>query len=158
MIVCKNGSVLKTLNGGVTWTHQWTSSANSITGIAFADANAITLVGAKGTILRTTTGGVPVGVNLNDESSLPSQYVLQQNYPNPFNPITMISYVIPKASYVRLFVYDILGQRVASLVDEFQEPGAKFASFDATRFASGIYFYALEAGIFRGSRKMIFVK
>jgi len=89
---------------------------------------------------------------------LPEHFHLSQNFPNPFNPITEIKYALPKDCKVRLEVYNILGQRVAGLVDGKQKAGYKTARWDATSFSSGIYFYRLQAGDFVQTRKMVLLK
>jgi hypothetical protein len=85
-------------------------------------------------------------------------YNLAQNFPNPFNPITKISYSIPKSSEVSLTVYDILGQRVASLVREKQDAGSYSVDFDASSLSSGVYYYKIQAGDFVSIKKMTLVK
>jgi hypothetical protein len=83
---------------------------------------------------------------------------LAQNYPNPYNPTTVVSYQLPVAGAVRLVVYDILGREVAVLVDEKQGAGSYSAHWDARGFASGVYFYRLQAGEFAETKKMILMK
>ena len=90
--------------------------------------------------------------------SLPLDYVLYQNYPNPFNPSTTIQYSIPKKSIVTLKVYDILGNEVASLVNEDKSIGSYEGKFDGTGLPSGIYFYRLQAGSFVETKKMVLMK
>jgi hypothetical protein len=85
-------------------------------------------------------------------------YSLSQNYPNPFNPVTTIGYSLAARSGVSLIVYNTLGQSVATLVDEIQEPGTHDAKFDGSRFASGVYFYRMHAGSFTESKKLILLK
>jgi len=92
------------------------------------------------------------------ESDIPSTFKLYQNYPNPFNPTTTISYDLPERSKVKLTVYNILGQEVATLVDGEQEPGRYDVKFDASGLPSGIYFYRLQAGNFIEQKKMILIK
>jgi hypothetical protein len=75
----------------------------------------------------------------------PTTYELLQNYPNPFNPTTVISYQLSAISNVNLKIYDLLGREVASLVNEQQEPGYYQKTFDARKFASGMYIYRLVA-------------
>ena len=77
------------------------------------------------------------------ERALPGTYSLSQNYPNPFNPITTIKYSIPAASDVRLDIFNILGQRITTLINEKQQPGEYSIIWDASNVASGIYFYRL---------------
>ena len=96
----------------------------------------------------------------------PAEFSLSQNYPNPFNPATVISYILPAdvrqdaiLSYkVSLRVYNMLGQMVATVVDEEQSPGAKSVTFDAGNLASGMYFYKLTAGTFTGRGKMVLLR
>lgn len=85
-------------------------------------------------------------------------YELEQNYPNPFNPVTEISYSIPYTGKVALIVYDALGREVAVLVNREQTPGRYTVSFDASAFASGIYFYKLQTGNFRAVQKMVLLR
>ncbi|MCS6989585.1 MAG: FG-GAP-like repeat-containing protein [Chloroherpetonaceae bacterium] len=92
------------------------------------------------------------------EAGLPRTFELSQNYPNPFNPTTTIAYQLPVASEVRLKVYDVLGREVATLVSGRQEAGRYQAQFNASRLASGVYFYRLQAGSFAETKKMMLVK
>jgi hypothetical protein len=89
---------------------------------------------------------------------LPRDYALFQNYPNPFNPVTQIRYALPEAGRVRLTIYNTLGQQVARLVDLRQEAGTYSVTWDARDFASGVYYYRLEAGSFREVRKLVLMK
>jgi hypothetical protein len=75
----------------------------------------------------------------------PEEYRLYQNYPNPFNPTTTISYQLPKVSHVRLTIYNIVGQRITTIIDEAQGPGYHETVWDVKRLASGTYFYELRA-------------
>ncbi|RJP62265.1 MAG: T9SS C-terminal target domain-containing protein [Ignavibacteriales bacterium] len=91
-------------------------------------------------------------------------FALEQNYPNPFNPVTTIKYSLPVETghapslQVTLKVFDILGKEVATLVNEEQQPGYYTISFDASKFASGVYIYQLKAGSLITSKKMILLK
>lgn len=90
---------------------------------------------------------------------IPLTYKLLQNYPNPFNPTTKINYELPRTSKVSLVIYDILGREVVKLVNnEFKEAGRYVVEFDAKNFASGVYFYRIEAGSFVDSKKMVLIK
>jgi len=89
--------------------------------------------------------------------SLPKLFTLQQNYPNPFNPSTMISYSLPAADRVRLDVFNVLGQSVATLVDRVEAAGSYSVQFEASRYPSGIYFYRLTHGSQSETKKMILV-
>jgi len=91
-------------------------------------------------------------------SQIPQAYSLAQNYPNPFNPATEIRYALPKDCKVKLTIYNVLGEKVATLVDGKQKAGYMTARWDASFFSSGIYFYRLQAGDFVETKKMILLK
>ena len=88
----------------------------------------------------------------------PKEFVLYQNYPNPFNPSTVISYQLPVNGDVTLKVYDVLGNEIATLVNEEKQPGVYEVEFDASSFASGMYLYKLQSGTFVQTNKMILLK
>ncbi|HUF10386.1 MAG TPA: CARDB domain-containing protein [Rhodothermales bacterium] len=92
------------------------------------------------------------------EGELPAEFALYQNYPNPFNPSTNIEYDLPAAVPVHLTVYNMLGQRVAVLLDEEQAAGRYRVVWNADQFASGVYFYRIRAGEFSKTAKMMLVK
>jgi hypothetical protein len=94
----------------------------------------------------------------NENIIIPEEYVLYQSYPNPFNPSTTIKYSIPNSDKVNLKVYDILGREVATLVNEYKIAGTYSVEFNASRFASGVYFYLIQSGNFIETRKMILLK
>jgi hypothetical protein len=100
----------------------------------------------------------PTDVTTNEEISITFQ--LMQNYPNPFNPSTKISWQLPVASWQTIKVYDVLGNEVATLVDEFKPAGSYEIEFNSNDFnlASGIYFYQLKSGSFTKNLKMILMK
>jgi hypothetical protein len=90
--------------------------------------------------------------------NIPTKFNLYQNYPNPFNPSTTIKFELPKSSKVNLAIYNTIGQKVATLVDEFKNAGAYEIKWNANSYASGIYFYLIRAGEFVLTKKMIFLK
>ena len=93
-----------------------------------------------------------------DNGALPKVFSLQQNYPNPFNPTTTINYTLPNSVQVKLSVFNILGQEVAVLVNEYQDAGYKSLAFNANNLSSGMYTYKLSAGTFTDIKKMIVIK
>ena len=97
-------------------------------------------------------------VSLEQNIGIPIDFVLQQNYPNPFNPSTNISFEIPIQSQVKLEVFNLLGQKVAELVDQPLSAGTYNFNFDATGLSSGIYIYRLDTGVTSITRKMLLVK
>ncbi|OGB61297.1 MAG: hypothetical protein A2Y94_10105 [Caldithrix sp. RBG_13_44_9] len=100
---------------------------------------------------------VYVGIEAIDDQ-LPRRFELYQNYPNPFNPVTHIKYAVPKSSQVRIEIYNILGQRVQTLLNEEKPPGYYVVEFDASSLASGFYIYRMQAEGFVDIRKMIVTK
>jgi hypothetical protein len=98
----------------------------------------------------------PSGIG--NENNTPKVFSLSQNYPNPFNPETRINFSIPKASFVVLKIYDMLGREVALLVNEEKEAGEYILDFNGEKLSSGIYYCKLEAGNFTATRKMILLK
>jgi len=86
------------------------------------------------------------------------KFTLKQNYPNPFNPSTTIRYSLANASDVRLTVFNMIGQKVATLVNQPMNAGSYTAQFDASALSSGMYFYRLDAGEFSETKKMLLVK
>ncbi|GAB6283556.1 MAG: hypothetical protein STSR0008_23320 [Ignavibacterium sp.] len=115
------------------------------------------------TIEVNWTSGV---TDVNDSKSLPNEFALSQNYPNPFNPSTVIKYTItaspissPKErTFVRLVVYDILGNEISTLVNEEKPAGEYEVEFNGKGLSSGMYFYKIEAGNFVQVKKMIMLK
>jgi hypothetical protein len=92
------------------------------------------------------------------ERLMPQQIQLEPNYPNPFNPITTIRYSITEATDIQLEVYNVLGQRVQTLVSQNQQPGWHVAQFDGSRLASGMYIYRLRVGSKVLTKKMMLLK
>ena len=97
-------------------------------------------------------------VSVNEVHNIPNAITLSQNYPNPFNPTTTIHYAIKERASVEIVLYDILGREVEVLVNEEQDAGYYKIDFNASRLASGIYFYRLQAGSFVETKKMVLLK
>ncbi|HAY33557.1 MAG TPA: T9SS type A sorting domain-containing protein [Ignavibacteria bacterium] len=95
---------------------------------------------------------------LSNINTQPESFALSQNYPNPFNPSTVISYSIPKFSYVSIKVYDISGKFISEIVNKFQSAGNYEASFSGEDLSSGVYFYRIEAGELSQTKRMILLK
>lgn len=109
--------------------------------------------------VRLAVIGVPTGLaDKKDEDNIPKHFSLSQNYPNPFNPSTTIQFAVPKASNVKVQLFDILGRRVATLVDQKYEPGTYKISVDAGDLPSGLYVYRLQTDGFAKTRKMVLFK
>ena len=95
---------------------------------------------------------------LSDEKTLPDHYELSQNYPNPFNPSTTINFAISKASHVELFIYNLLGEKVTEIVNEYLNPGNYTRNINLQNLSSGIYIYKLRSEDFMQIKKMILLK
>ena len=104
---------------------------------------------------KFTTGTIGILIT---ENVIPIYYKLYTNFPNPFNPQTKIKFDIPKASTVKIVVYDVMGREVQTLVNESLKPGTYEASFDGSQLTSGVYFYKISAGDFSETKKMLIVK
>ncbi|MDE3057298.1 MAG: T9SS type A sorting domain-containing protein, partial [Bacteroidota bacterium] len=100
----------------------------------------------------TTATGVSEGMLIEE---IPSLFSLSQNYPNPFNPATNFRFTIAEFRFVTLKVYDVLGRKVATVVNERKSPGTYEINFNAGKLSSGVYFYRLSAGTFTSVKKMI---
>lgn len=91
-------------------------------------------------------------------SELPNDFALYNNYPNPFNPATVISYQIPSESFVIVKIYNVLGNEIATVVNEEQAPGKYSVQWNAAGLSSGIYFMTMRAGIFMATKKLLLLK
>jgi len=120
-------------------------------------------------VIAVFTFGNPIGITGN-HNTIPGGYLLEQNYPNPFNPSTYIKFSIPAAVVkgptvntvrdrsVKLIIYDHLGREVTTLVNQNLTPGVYTADWNAAGYASGVYFYTLQSGSYRETKKMILLK
>lgn len=109
-----------------------------------------------GAIIDTNNVGPVAGVQ--QTSSTPTKFFLQQNYPNPFNPSTLIVYQLPASAFVVLRVSDVLGREVETLVSERQNAGSYTVQFNASNLPSGLYFYELQAGTYRDTKKLLLLR
>ncbi|MBE0551054.1 MAG: T9SS type A sorting domain-containing protein [Ignavibacterium sp.] len=97
-------------------------------------------------------------LSVDEKHMIADDYYLFQNYPNPFNPITIIRYFIPSEGLVTLKVYDILGQEVKTLVNEFKQANKYEVKFESSGLASGVYIYRIQVNEYNQSKKMIILK
>jgi hypothetical protein len=143
-----------------------TISANEAIPV-FVDDYAIqtgTVSAMIGGTARTWYDGISIAtvnttiVNVADRKEILSEFNLHQNFPNPFNPATTITYSLPKATHVRLKIYNLLGREVATLVDQQMPAGAHQVAWNAQGVASGVYFYKISAGNYSKSHKMILLQ
>jgi photosystem II stability/assembly factor-like uncharacterized protein len=148
---------LFTSDKGATWVEKAPPDTSVIYDLQFIGPQTGYAVGQDGAILKFIPP--PVSVK-NEETESPLEFVLYQNFPNPFNPKTIIGFRISKRNFVSLKVYDVLGNEIATLVDEEKPAGTYTIEFDPSlvRSVSGIYFYQMRTGNFTQSKKMIFLK
>jgi photosystem II stability/assembly factor-like uncharacterized protein len=177
-----SGAIYKTYDAGLNWLPQQSETSVRLNGVHFLDLDYGFAVGENGTLLRTTTGGEPV-TGMANNSELPVDFKLEQNYPNPFNPMTKIKFTIPSVTLrqaqsdilVTLKVYDVLGNEVATLVNEELPSGEYEVEFNISNLsggisvkggslpagrhgASGVYFYQLKTEGYLETKKMLLIK
>jgi hypothetical protein len=128
--------------------HEYTLSGNGMYNVH----------GHVNALLIETVPGDPVPVDPDPDDPAPVAYELIQNYPNPFNPFTTIRYALPEPSYVILSVFNTLGERVVTLVDNERAAGFHDEIFDASGLSSGVYLYRMQAGLYVETKKMVIVR
>ena len=157
-----NEGIFRSTDAGLTWTLQDSvEDSNGYTSLSFVDEMDGYIVGYDGSILKTTNGGVTF-IQENQVNKIPMEFLLSQNYPNPFNPSTRIQYQISSIAHVTLKVYDILGNELATLVNEEKPAGRYEVEFQSAlgswQLTSGVYFYQIIADNHRETKKMILIR
>jgi len=162
----------KNVNGGIIGTNANLSSLDSNSDIKFVydyrqlyasvlrDHFGMTSTQTKDILLKDFTL-LPIfkpATDIQDNDFVPTEFSLAQNYPNPFNPVTTIQYQLSEFGSVTLKVYDVLGNEIATLVDQSQYAGKYQVRFDGSRLASGTYIYTLNANNITQTKKMLLVK
>jgi hypothetical protein len=110
------------------------------------------------TVIPVSLTVEPSAINTDQLLGIPKEYNLSQNFPNPFNPKTIINYELPITNFVELTIYNLLGQKVITLINEHQNAGYHQIEWEASDFASGIYYYKINAGDFQDVKKMILLR
>jgi len=155
-VVGDAGRIRATTNGGNNWFTQISGTNSSLYSVKFSDDRNGWCVGDFGTILRTTNGGITA---INPVSSeIPEQFILSQNYPNPFNPVTNIKFDVPRKSFIKLIIFNSLGQQINELVNQELTAGSYKVDWDAANFPSGVYHYKIQANEFQSIKSMILLK
>jgi len=150
-----------TRDRGNRWSSVFTPDSIPLNDLQFTDSLHGWAVGLYGTIMKYVP--VPTGIynTINNQNLFSESYILHQNYPNPFNPETIINYELAIRNFVTLKVYDLLGNEVATLINETKPAGIYNYQFSTVNYelASGIYFYSLFIdGILKETRRMILLK
>ena len=156
--VGNQGVILRSTNHGTSWMIEETNLTSCRLGSVHISGSTggfgpILAVGENKTALIN-----PIVVSVDDEPITIDDFELFQNYPNPFNPTTIIKYQIPGLSYVTIKVFDVLGNEVATLVNDEKPAGSYEVGFDGSNLTSGIYFYQLRAGDYTETKKMILLR
>lgn len=150
------GFVYHTTDGGQVWTSEPSGTTNALLGIDFIDVDNGWISGEGGTILRYTGGSTGTAVEDVPEAGPP--IVLEQNYPNPFRTATTIRFQVERPGAVRLQVYDLLGRRVATLVDGHHVAGVYTIEWSAASEAAGVYVYRLQVDGRAEMQKMVLLR
>jgi hypothetical protein len=147
------------------WLGSTTTDANGVFAFDFNDplVEAVTTTASTSSMGTSSFAYLDKFTGVENKDELPKKFSLDQNYPNPFNPITKIKYTIPSEGTslmksVQLKVYDVLGNEVATLVNEEKRAGNYEITFNAANLPSGIYFYQLKAGEFVSTKKLMLLK
>jgi photosystem II stability/assembly factor-like uncharacterized protein len=152
------GIIYKTTTSGANWSSQTAAGSYNLLSMYFIDAQTGWTAGLLGKMYKTTCGGNQFTGVLSGEEKIPSGYLLEQNYPNPFNPVTNIKFQLPNARFVKLAVFDMLGEELETLVNEELNAGTYKADWNATDYPSGVYFYKIYTGDYTETKKMMLVK
>lgn len=145
-----------TLNGGVNWTSTILPSTNNQSILCY-NRKIVLSQQNHGIYQLSATYNNPIGIE-QISTEVPKQFSMFQNYPNPFNPITRIKFDIPKPSFTKLIIYDILGREITTLVNQQLKSGKYEIEWDGNNYPSGVYFYKLISGEFTETKKMVLVK
>jgi photosystem II stability/assembly factor-like uncharacterized protein len=148
------GIILETEDGGDTWNIQVEGLSAPLNALHFKHGYCWA-VGGYGLVLRTD------GTNWVDQNTAkvyPNKFSLSQNYPNPFNPSTNIEFSLPKHEHVKIEVYNTLGQRIESLLNQHIKAGYHEVEFNAGNLSSGVYYYKIQVGEFQDVKKMILLR
>jgi hypothetical protein len=103
-------------------------------------------------------GGTVTSIENPEIDLMPASILISQNYPNPFNASSMIRFTLSEPQMVNLTIYDLLGQKVVTLLEEYRQPGVHTVNVDASGLSSGVYFYRLQAGDGVETKRMVLLK
>ena len=151
-----NTKIYYSPDSGKTWIEQYEcDSTDTIRDIFFLNKNHGWAVTSQGKILKYVKS---IEVSVEESITFESEYVLNQNYPNPFNPSTIISFEIPTQMYVKLIIYDVLGNKVKTLINEIKNNGKYKIEFSGEYLSSGVYYYQLQTDQINIAKKLLLLK
>ncbi|MCH8124180.1 MAG: T9SS type A sorting domain-containing protein [Bacteroidetes bacterium] len=156
---------------GMTYVGSTTVTTDNLGSVDFNEFVGVNLINVGEAVTATATApdgstsefsecffAVTTDIERDEDAEIPNEYELFQNYPNPFNPVTTIRFAISNREWVNVEVYNILGKRVATLVDGYVEAGEFNVEFNASELPSGIYIYRMTAGSFSMSKQLTLLK
>jgi len=150
--VTENGEIYFTANGGISWNLS-ENFFSALYAVNFVNENYGFVSGANGFIAKYT---VVTGVD--DEFNLPTNLTLNQNYPNPFNASTIIEFDLPNATYLTLDVFNVIGQKIVTLIESELQAGSHQVSWNASEQSSGVYYYRIKVGDNSETKRMVLLK
>ena len=152
------GFVTTSIGAASTYNHAYSSAIQDDGKIVIAGCSINLLNNFCVFTLARYKGDAVTNVEAKKLTELPSSFSLEQNYPNPFNPSTTIRFLIPEQQNIRLSVYNLLGQRVRTLIDEEMKAGRHSVVFNAAGLASGVYFYRIQTESFVSTKQFVLLK
>jgi photosystem II stability/assembly factor-like uncharacterized protein len=164
-ILGSNGTIKRSTDNGLTWV--LTPTPPGVTNITHFDFYRYTTnlifgyaVSSNGNVIKLADSTlIIITSNQNNNKNIPDKFGLSQNYPNPFNPVTKIDYTVPQNSLITIKVFDIIGNEIATLVNENKKTGTYDITFDGSLYSSGVYYYKMNTSTgFTQTKKMILVK
>jgi hypothetical protein len=144
-------------SGSNTWSLRSEGLNDSIVGNLAIHSNELFVISSSGTIWHRPISEI-TSVEEEQVDEMPTEFLLSQNYPNPFNPNTVIGYQLPISGDVTLKIFDILGNEIAILINDYKLAGKYEIEFNAASLPSGVYFYRIQADSFVELKKMILIK
>jgi hypothetical protein len=148
------GAIMHTSNGGINWVIE-EQSVNWFDCLSTYSSRKVWCGASGGRIWYTIPDTLVAVGNINE---LANSFALEQNYPNPFNPVTNIIFQVPDKNYVKLAVYDVIGNEIAVLLNKTLNRGSYKLEWDASNYPSGVYFYRISADGLTDTKKMILIK
>ena len=150
-----SAGIFLSTNNGTNWSSIGLTG-KKVSALAITETNLFALT--EQGIWRLPLSEILTSVNETANYNMLRNYELKQNFPNPFNPVTKISYAIPQNSFVELKVFNLLGQEIATLVNQEKPAGNYEVNFNATNLPSGVYIYKMKSGDYVETRKMVLLK